>query len=197
MEIIELICKSADEYCLEVAVDYHIDQIIAELTDFLRFVREMTSNYSRDDHKIYRNNSISILFLLCRLVMFKENDKCTDDETIQANLSSRPNESIPDLDIGQRLKQLSLDSARQQFESLNNIDSSSNTIDSISTTGNYVTAMEHMSAAIGNGWRNELQIALLDYPLKHFYPQVVDLISYAMKVIDWEQIPFSFSTSTI
>lgn len=169
---------------MEVAVEYHIDQIIDELTDFLRFIREMTTNYTENGHKIHRNNSISILFLLCRLVIFKENDRCTEDETVQAHVSSHPNESILDLDIGQRLKRLVLNSSHQPFETVNHLDSSSNTIDeisSVSTVGNYVTATENM-AVDGGLWRKELQIALLDYPLKHFYPQVVDLISYALKV---------------
>lgn len=170
---------------MDVAVEYHIDQIINDLTDFLRFIREMTSNYSRNGHKMHRNNSISILFLLCRLLIFKENDKCTDDETIQAHISSHPNESFLDLDISQRLKQLALNSSHHQpFEQpIKNLDSSSNTIDeisSVSTVGNYVTATENMAG--GGLWRKELQIALLDYPLKHFYSQVVDLISYALKV---------------
>lgn len=183
IEIVELICKTGVVYSMEVAVEYHIDQIIEDLTDFLRFIREMTSNYCRSGHKINRNNSISIFFLLCRLVMFKENDKCTEDETIQPQLSSRQNESILDLNIRQRLKQLALNSSRHPFDGVKHLDSSSNTIDdvsSVSTVGNYVTATENMGG--GELWRKELQIALLDYPLKHFYPQVVDLISYTMKV---------------
>lgn len=165
---------------MQVAVDYHIDQIIDELTDFLRYIREMTSNYSCNDHKINRNNSISTLFLLCRLVIFKENNRCTEDETLQAQLSSRPNESFFDIDIDQRLKQLSMNSSRPPFDMMKKLDSSSNTIDSISTTDNYVTATEQMAA--NSVWKKELQIALLDYPLKHFYWPVVEIISYAVKV---------------
>lgn len=185
IEIVELICKAAGEYSIEVGVEYHIDQIIEELTDFLRFIREMTSNYSRNGHKIHRNNSISILFLLCRLVIFKDNDKCTEDETIPAHVSFHPNDSILELDISQRLKRLGLNLAHAPYEAIKNLDSLSNTIDevsSVSTAGNYVTATENMLMA-GGLWRNELQIALLDYPLKHFYPQVVDLIAYALKVL--------------
>lgn len=196
IEIIELICKAGGVYCTEVADEYHIDRIIDELTEFLRFIREMTSNYSgassQAAHNINRNNSISILFLLCRLIIFKENDKCIDDETVPAQLSSRPNESFFDLDISQRLKRLNV--SNQPFDTVKNLYSSSNTIDevsSVSTLGNYVTATENMAAAaaaaagggdVGALWKKELQIALLDYPLKHFYPQVVDLISYALKV---------------
>lgn len=187
IEIVELICKAGGEYSTEVAVEYHIDQIIDELTEFLRFIREMTSNYKHNGHKINRNNSISILFLLCRLVMFRDNAKGAEDETIQAQLSSRPNESFFDSGIEQRLKRLTLNSSRQSIEPVKNDVSSSNTIDditSVSTMDNYVTATEYLATAAGNGaWRKELQIALLDYPLKHFYPQVVDLISYAMKVL--------------
>lgn len=181
-------------YSIDVAVEYHIDQIIEDLTEFLRFIRDMTSDYSENRHKIHRNNSISILFLLCRLVIFKENDKCPEDDTIQAHVPPHVNESLLDLDISQRLKRITLSSAHPlppppPFESIRNLDSSSNTIDeisSVSSVGNYVTATEHMPAGAGDGvansWRQELQIALLDYPLKHFYPQVVDLISYTLKV---------------
>lgn len=197
IEIIELICKSGGAYCTEVAIEYHIDQIIDDLTDFLRFIREMTSNYSRNDHKINRNNSISILFLLCRLIIFKENAKCTDDDETIPVQSSRPSESILDLDISQRLKRIALNSSCQPFNTIKNFDSSSNTIDdnsSVSTLGNYVTATENMAGAGGDGsWRKELQIALLDYPLKHFYPQVVDLIAYALKVLHpYNDIKYEF-----
>lgn len=193
IEIVELICKSGGVYSMEVAVEYHIDQIIHELTDFLRFIRDMTLNYSRNNHKMHRNNAISILFLLCRLVIFKDNDKCIeDDTTIQAHASSHPNESILDLDISQRLRRIALNPAHPPpppppplpLDAIRNLHSSSSTIDeisSVSSMGNYVTATEQMQAA-GGLWRKELQIALLDYPLKHFYPQVVDLISYALKV---------------
>lgn len=189
IEIVELICKAGRVYSIDVAVEYHIDQIIDDLTDFLRFIRDLTSNYSKNGHRIHRNNSISILFLLCRLVIFKENDKCTEDDTIQAQITPHVHESLLDLDISQRLKRITLNSAHPlpSFDSIKNLDSSSNTIDeisSVSSVGNYVTATEHMQAAAGAAslWRKELQIALLDYPLKHFYPQVVDLIAYALKV---------------
>lgn len=177
-------------YSIDVAVAYHIEQIIVDLTDFLRFIRDMTSNYSKNGHRIHRNNSISILFLLCRLVIFKESDKCTEDDTIQAHIQPHANESLLDLDISQRLKRITLSSAHPlpPFDSNKNLGSSSNTIDeisSVSSVDNYVTAIEQATAAgdgVASSWRKELQIALLDYPLKHFYPQVVDLISYALKV---------------
>lgn len=177
IEIIELICKSAGVYSIEVGIEYRIDQIIDELADFLRFIREMTHNYRRNGHKTNRNNSISILFLLCQLLMFKDNGKSAEVEAIPNDVRSNPNESNTDFDISQRIRRLSLKSGQKS------VDSSSNATDdtaSISTLANYVTATENMNQSI---WKNELEIALLDYPLKHFYPQMNDLLFYTLKVI--------------
>lgn len=175
-----MICKSAGVYSSEIGVEYCIDQIIDELADFLRFIREMTSNYRRNGHKTNRNNSISILFLMCQLLMFKDNGKNYDIENLAPETASNANESVSDLDLSQRIRRLSLKHARKVFD--DHIDSVSNTTDdtaSVSTLANYVTATEHMRDTI---WKKELEYALLDYPLKHFYPQMNDLVFYALKV---------------
>lgn len=152
--------------------------MIAQLADFLRFIREMTSNYRLNGHKTNRNNSISILFLLCNLLIFKESRMCSENEP-DDSLSSTPihNGSKIDLDISQKMRRFSLRD-RQTF--LNNLPSDlmSNTA-SESTLGNYVTAADDIDDSI---CRMELELALLDYPLMHYYPQVNDMIVYALKV---------------
>lgn len=112
--------------------------------------------------------------------MFKENGKQYEIENLDPETASKANESISDIDLSQRIRRLSLKNARKVFD--DHIDSASNTTDdtaSVSTLANYVTATEHLQDTI---WRKELENALLDYPLKHFYPQMNDLVFYALKV---------------
>lgn len=182
IEVVELICKSAGTYSTEVGIEYHIDKIMEELADFLRFIREMTSNYQYNGHKTNRNNSISILFLICHLLIFKENDKTSENEMFRHELSVKANESANDLDISQRVEQLSLKSGRKMCESTELSDLALSATDdsgSVQTLTNYVTANEDLE---NYTWRKELETALLDYPLKHFYPQINELIFYALKV---------------
>lgn len=177
-----MICKTAGTYSIEIGLEYRIDQIIEDLADFLRFIREITSNYRRNGQKTNRNNSISILFLICHLLMFKESDGRRENEKFHHEMSEKQNESANDLDISQRIRKLSLKSERRMFESIEQLDLASNTTDdaaSVSTLTNYVTATEHLH---NSTWRKELETALLDYPLKHFYPQINELIFYALKV---------------
>lgn len=181
IEIVELVCTTAGSYSSEVAVEYHFDEIILKLADFLRFIREMTLNYSRNGHKTNRNNSISIIYLLCQLLMFKESRNCSEEEKIQK--SPVHNDSTIDLDISQRIRRFSLKDVRRIFDDLDHETISNATLDnntaSESTLGNYVTAMESIDDAM---CKRELEIALLDFPLKHFYPQVNELIVHTLKV---------------
>lgn len=181
IEIVEVICKTAGSYSTEIAVEYHFDEIISKLADFLRFIREMTSNYARNGHKTNRNNSISIIFLLCRLLIFKESGKTIEEEIVQT--SPAHNNSSIDLDISQKIRRFSLREARKSLENLDNDTLSSITLDnnteSESTLGNYQTAIDTIDDAM---CRKELETALLDYSLKHFYPQVNELIVHALKV---------------
>ncbi|XP_055306610.1 protein rotatin homolog, partial [Sitodiplosis mosellana] len=181
IEIVELVCKTAGSYSPEVAVEYHFDEIISKLADFLRFIREMTSNYGRNGHKTNRNNSISIIFLLCQLLIFKESRNSIEEEKIP--MSPVHNESTLDLDISQRIRRFSLKDARKMLDDFDHDTVSNATLDnhtaSESTiTGNYITAMDNIDDAM---CRRELEIALLDFPLKHFYPQVNELIVHALK----------------
>lgn len=181
IEIVELICKTAGSYSTIVAIEYHFDEIISKLADFLRFIREMTQNYSRNGHKTNRNNSISIIFLLCQLLIFKENGNGIEEEN--ASKSPVHNESTIDLDISQKIRRFSLKDAHKILDDLDNDTISNATLDrdtaSESTIGNYVTAMDTINDSI---CRKELEIALLDFPLKHFYPQVNKLIAHSLKV---------------
>lgn len=156
--------------------------MIAELTDFLRFIREMTHNYRYNGHKMHRNNSISIIYLLCKLITFKYSNEDAEDENVNQQMSPRPHECTIDMDVSQKMKRLSQKSPRKIFEVLDQFDVLSNFGDesaSMSTLSNYVTATE---ATHDNIWRKELEIAFFDYPLKHFCPQVNDLLFYALEV---------------
>lgn len=182
IELVDLICKSADEYSPEVVAEYHIDQIIEELSDFLRFIRDTTCNFRRNGHKTNRNNSISILFLLCQLLIFKDNRHIAKENgNISTRFSPKANDSAIDLDISQKIRNFSLREGAEFLEKFNQMYSSSNTIDdtaSMSTLSNYVTAIENTDST----WKRELDIALLDFPLQHFYHEVYELIVYALKV---------------
>lgn len=196
IEIVELICKSAVEYTPQRSADYSIDHIIAELTDFLRFLRETTMNYRKSSNKIDRNTSISILYLLCRLVLFKNNNlpiPCTDG--LNGLHYPSPSTNISTKNLSQRLKGMSL--TKDISPSSNRsylLDLFQSTInDDISTspstaTENFVTALDDSELHV---YRQELETALFDYPLTHYYPDVHELISLTLKV---ESLP---SHSTI
>lgn len=184
--MIDLICKSAGAYSPEIAVEYKIEAIIEELADFLRFIREITSNFRRNGHKTNRNNSISILFLLCQLLIFKESRTNVVNPNVSTRFSPKANDSTNDFDVSQKILQFSLKYKREFLDEFDRLDSSSNTINdtsSMSTITNYITAIENTD---DSKWKKELEIALLDYPLKHFYPEVYELILYTLKVNDFQ-----------
>lgn len=185
IEIVDIIFKTAVIYSTEVAIEYHIDEIIDKLADFLRFIREITSNYRRNGHKTNCNNAISILFLLCRLLIFKEESiNGGKNENSEKMTSPMCNGSVNEFDISQRIKCISLRDARKMLEDIEQEDDRSiitlgNNTGSQSTLGHFVTARENMDNSM---CKKELEKALLDFPLKHFYPQVNELIAYALKV---------------
>lgn len=204
IEIIELICKSAVEYTPQRSAEYSIDHIIAELTDFLKFLRETTMNYRKSTKKIDRNTSISILYLLCRLVLFKNNNQplpCTDD--MNDSLYPSPSTNISTKNLSQRLKDMSLirDMNARKFSPFSNrsyfLDLFQSTInDDISTapsttTENLVSALEDLESNI---YRQELETALFDYSLTHFYPDVHELVSFTLRV---ESLPAQSTTNIL
>lgn len=142
----------------------------------------MTSSYRRNGYKTNRNNSISILFLICRLLTFKANKGHVEEENIRHPLSPQQNDSTNELDISQKIKNLSFKD--QQFGSFDQLDSLSSInldqhIESDSTLDQYVTAIGSIENSI---WRVELETAMLDYPLQHYYPQVSEMVVFALKV---------------
>lgn len=204
IEIIELICKSAVVFTPQRSADYSIDHIIAELADFLRFLRETTMNYRKSSNKIDRNTSISILYLLCRLVLFKNKNQpthYTDDINDSLNLS--PTSNISTKNLSQRLKEMSLNKNMNahKLSPLSNrsyfLDSFQSTInDDISTSPS--TTTENFITVLGDSelhvYRQELETALFDYPLAHYYPDVHELVSFTLKV---ESLPSQSTTKVL
>lgn len=187
MELIELICKSAVAYTTGTSIEYSIDHIIAELTDFLRFLRETTMNYRRSSNRIDRNTSISILYLLCRLIMFKENGEPSayKDETNDSHYQT-PSTRIAPKQLSQRMKDLSIvnkdnfklsPSLRDIFQSTINDGSSI----SPSINEKFETAIGDMDSCM-DAFKQELETALFDYSLTHFYPDVHQMIATTLKV---------------
>lgn len=203
IEIVELICKSAVNNTPQRSTDYSIDHIIAELTDFLKFLRESTMNYRKSSNKIDRNTSISILYLLCRLVLFKDSNQpthCTDD--MNDSLYPSPSTNMSTKNLSQRLKEMSLtkDMNAHKLSPLSNrsyfLDLFQSTInDDISTSP--PTTTDIFCTALGDSelhvYRQELEAALFDYPLTHYYPDVHELVSFTLKV---ESLP-SHSTTKV
>lgn len=180
IEVVELIFKSAGEYSAVVEVEYHLDEIIKKLTDLLRFIREMTSNYRQNGHRTHRNNSLSIVYLLCKLVLFKEKRNVNSDDNARELSSIVQHESTnqTDLSICQKFQSLNFKDAAflDGFESSASTIVDNRTV-SESTLGDFVTATEN-----GDQVNSELEIALLDFPLKHFYPEINSLIAMTLKV---------------
>ncbi|XP_055312030.1 uncharacterized protein LOC129574273 isoform X2 [Sitodiplosis mosellana] len=180
-EIVDLIVKTAGSYSPEVAVEYHFDEIISRLAVFLGFIRKMTANYSRMGSNTHRNDSISIIFLLCQLLIFKETRNNIEKGTIP--MLPIHNESTLDLDVSQRIRRFSLKNARKllydfDHDTVSNVTLDNHTASESKITGNYITEMDTIDVMC----RRELEIALLDFPLKHFYPEVEELIVYALKI---------------
>lgn len=179
IEVIELICTTAVTYSKVKASDYRIDNILGELGDFLKFIRESSDNYVRNPHKINRNNSISVIYLLCRLLMFKENERAEDQmENIEAKMEGMQ------LHNGNRKEydaKLFASSFNRSHETTGASFDQTNT-DSFVSAFNETADCVHRTSASKAIWIRELEIALLDFALKDFYPDVHELIAIALKV---------------
>lgn len=169
IELIELICLSAGKCTLSAIHEYRINKILADLIQFLQNIRNTTQNYRFNENRIQRNNSISIIYLICRLAMFKEN--ADQNELIGKNLS----------DCGTSQYEYN---PKQFQSSLNNTNYSSDY--GGSQCESFVSAFENtyqLKSDLNDSiWAHELEIALLDYSLKHFYPDVYELIALTLKV---------------
>lgn len=172
IELIELICQSANVCTRETHQQYHIDTIVEELSDFLKFIRESTSNFSNNEYKIQRNNSITLIYLICRLIMFKEEKIETIDWSGKLNSADRRT-------YDPKLYASPLNTSESTTFSKCNYTVSSSSSLSL-TTRTYSLDGENSI------WKNELELALLDYTLKHFYPDVHQIIAQTLKV--WQHI---------
>lgn len=187
IEIVELICKAANVYTPEVAIEYHIDYIIEELGEFLQFIRESTHDYKRNTDKTNRNNSVSTIFLLCRLLLFKDSfdydSTIVDSHCSQSSLIS----DAPNVNGSIKASPFNPQNLRSFLK-----DSSDSTLHSrLNETGDgasdvscaFVTAADNINSTKSiRPWKRELELALADYPLKHFYPDAYQLIAVTLKV---------------
>lgn len=203
VEVIELICTTAVTYTHAVAIEYRIDAILHELGDFLKFIRESSDNYSRNPHKIIRNNSISILYLLCRLLMFKENGTAGNEmDSICAKtkgVSIKENKTAgSELDsIYAKMKDMLIADGRHReydaklFASFNRSHDTTGASLNQTNTDSFFSALnetidhKNQTSASKAIWIRELEIALLDFALKDFYPEVHNLIGLALMVRDF------------
>lgn len=190
IEVIELICTTAVTYSTVVANDYRIDKILHGLGDFLKFIRESSDNYSRNPNKINRNNSISVIYLLCRLLMFKEN------EAIDGEMENMCTKMRNDLMLNEKRQEYDAKLFASSFN--RGHDTTGASVDQ-TCTDSFVSALNetiddaHRTSTSKAIWIRELEIALLDFALKDFYPDVHDLIAIALKVCVC--LPFSDRTA--
>lgn len=169
-------------YTPETARKYNIDHIISDLGDFLKFIRETTQNYKRNENKINRNNSISIIYLLCRLQLFKESDEMIDTDV--ETPSSQRAASIDERTINGTLSTPYKLDRREFFKFFEDsaYNSSATGVDDKSDTSAFITAADNIEHNLSKIWKKELELTLLDYPLKHFYPDAYKLIALTLKV---------------
>lgn len=193
IELVELICKAAVSYSPAVASLYQIESIIEGLADFLRFIRELTRNYQYNGSKTHRNNSISLIFLLCRLLLFKKGEnrnKCDKDLDKSLPLF----EDTINKNITQKIKDMTLSPCKETFDAftwptvfqspitttVRDICDSASSSQILSDSSVNVTNEDVVSRS--TIWRKELEILLFDYPLKHFYPDVHALVVFTLEV---------------
>lgn len=171
IEIVELICQSSTECTTNILYEYRIMKILHELADFLKFLREVTDDYRCDQYRVHRNSFISTIYLLCRLIMFKENRSSTMTSTTAHCLT----------DV---LKRQMLPKKRNIYdpnEFASSFDCSLRS--SCREDDTFLTAIDQSNAFVDDQpWTHELELALVDFSLKHFYPDVHELIAITLKV---------------
>lgn len=179
IEVIELICATAVAYSTAVAIDYRIDKILHSLGDFLKFIRESSDNYSRNPHKINRNNSISVIYLVCRLLMFKDNGAAGSE--MENICSKMKNDFILSGGPKEYDAKMFASSFNRSHEMATGASIDQTNTDSFVSALNETIDDAHRSQSKAI-WIRELEIALLDFALKDFYPDVHELIAIALKV---------------
>lgn len=179
IELVELICQSAGTCTPTVSQEYRISKIISELAQFLKHLRETTQSFRFNQNRIQRNNSMSIIYLVCRLVMFKGNYRgsARSDLTKKDHLdggSSSSNEYNPKMFASTFNNQSSLASECGDSQS-----------ESFASAFENTYQLDHET----EDWARELEFALLDYPLKHYYSDVHELVAHTLKAC--ARLPFS------
>lgn len=194
ISIVDLICKSAISYSTVVEVEYGIESIIEQLADFLSFIRQLTHEYRYNGTKTQRNNSISLIFLLCRLLLFRKCD--TSESSIQYEDKPSPlYEDTFNSNIIQKIKQMTLNSSKDAnnansfmspFESFTNAsahgDNDSQFSSCRQSIDHYHTAVDYDQIQSKQLWRSELEMVLLDYTLQHYYPDLFTLVKDTLEV---------------
>lgn len=165
-----------DLFCLEISptpsklntTDQHnIHTLLQELGLFLKYIRECAAHTNHlNEYKTTRNNSIMLIYTICRLVMYK--DSVVDNKTgTDKNIEQ----------ISKRLKQAIIDDS-------SSIDSNvfNTAAEVIPDSREDLRTWRSRHNSNENVWRKELELAVLDYPLKHFYSDVHDLLLTTLKV---------------
>lgn len=153
-EIVDLICLEAQPSLQTVNA---IDTLLQELGLFLKYIRETPHAHKLNKYRTNRNNCIVLLYIMCRLVMYKDAGKsnATNDG---ADASNRAGENT--------LRSISIDQTSESADEM-------------------ATWCER-HAIDESVWRKEMELAVLDYPLKHFYPEVHELLLTTLRVDQFE-----------
>lgn len=161
VEIVDLICLDEHSIRLISTENHYINGILKDLGFFLKYIRELAnSDNKQNNYKTYRNNSIILIYAVCRLIMFR--DGYNGSSVI--NLTARTQEKLLE-EVNSACSKMTISAERR----LNGDES-----------GHGTWRSKHAGdEAI---WRKELEIAALDFPLKQFYPDVHDLLLTALEV---------------
>lgn len=194
ISLVDLICKSAISYSTAVEVEYGIESIIEQLADFLSFIRQLTHEYRYNGTKTQRNNSISLVFLLCRLLLFKKCDATESSIQHEDKLSPLFEDTI-NSNIIQQIKQMTLNSTKDghsahsfmsPFGSFANAsvhgDNDSQLSSCLQSVDHYHTACDYNQIHSKQLWRSEFEMVLLDYALQHYYPDLFTLVKDTLEV---------------
>lgn len=190
-----MLCRSAVSYSPAVEAEYGINSIIEQLADFLSFIRKLTHDFRYNGTKTNRNYSISLVFMMCRLLLFKTSDDA--EQFVQPEGKSSPLfEDTINRNITQKIKEMTLNATKEMsgprclvspFDSFTN--------DTIHTASNsqlssfresselFHTAIDHMPTKSNEVWRTELEMILFDHAIEQYYPDLFSLVKCTMEVI--------------
>lgn len=171
-DIVDLFCleMSSVPFKLNATDEHNINALLQDLGMFLRYIRESAehTNHS-NEYKTTRNNSIMLIYTMCRLIMYKD--------TVMSNNT----ESYTNVEhITKRLRDTVIGSS-------SSIDSAvfNTAAECVSDSREDLLTWQSRHKFNDNIWRKELELAVLDYSLKHFYSDVHDLLLATLKVSTW------------